>query len=172
MDDHRIQDTATARNDPNVAALAGITHLLFFAQSIGVIVAIVLWATRGREHRALAFQCAQALVIQAGFFVVNLVYWVGFAVVWIGGTLTAAGVAAIDDGAGAWAVGIWLALFIGGIVAYLLLWVAVGGASVWLAVRCFQRREPALPGIAALATWATGYRPPSKVDSDGARAGD
>lgn len=164
---------AREQPDPNVATLAGITHLLFFAQSIGMIVAVVLWATRGKEQRYLAFQCAQATFIQAGFFILNIAYAVAFTIVWVGGSLAAVGLSDSDDEAGVWAAGVGIALIFGSIIGYMLLWLVVGAASVWLAVRCFQGHDPTLPGIAALATRATGYSPrtTTETDADGAHPG-
>jgi hypothetical protein len=98
-----------------------------------------------------------------------------FSIVWIGGSLAAVGLSETDDEAGAWAFGVGFTLFFVGMMAYMLLWLVVGAASVWLAVRCFQGRDPSVPGIGALATRTTGYRPglsPAPVvDADGAHPG-
>lgn len=160
MDTPPVSTGATEQPDLNVGALAGVTHLLFFAQTIGIVVAVVLWVTRGREHRNLAFQCAQSLFFQAGFFVVNIAFWMVAMVFWVGGSLFVAGLSSAESNtAGGVAAGIGLVAFFAGLSVFFLLWIAGAGVSIWLAVRCFQGHEPVLPVIGTLATRATDYRP-------------
>jgi len=148
-----------AKPNADTAALTGIVHLLFFAQTIGIVVAIVLWATRGKENRYIAFQCAQATVLQAGFFVVNMIVMFGFFALWIGGGIAAAGLSDSSDGAAGWAVAGLMLLTLGGIGGFMLLWLAGAAVAIWLAVRCFQGHDPRLPLVGNLATRVTGHVP-------------
>lgn len=145
--------------DPNTTALAGITHLLFFAQTIGLIVAIVLWATRGRENRYLAFQCAQAVVLQATFFAISILFSIAMTAAVFVLVVASGGFAADGEDIASWVFGAWLGVFLGGVGLLLMVFAAGCILAIWLAVRCLQGQDPRLPWLGALAERATGYRP-------------
>ena len=137
-----------AHVDENNAVLAAAVHLLFFASTLGLLAAGVAWATRGRRDRGLALQCAQAIALHALVLALSMLLAVGFVALWI--VLLGVGAAGADTRLGhAGGTGFVASLALLGlaIVVYIVVYVGVGAVSVFLDVRCLQRRDPWLPLI-------------------------
>jgi uncharacterized Tic20 family protein len=141
-----------------VTTLAGVVHLLYFAQSLGIIVAGILWAVRGKRSPYLAFQCAQAIIVQGGLFLLTTVLMVVmFAGMFI--AMAIGTVASTTSGDAAFLPFVFgIPLFFAWMGVFFLLWVAGAAISLWAAVRCFQKEDPWVPGIGGLAARMTGHR--------------
>ncbi len=64
----------------------------------------------------------------------------------------------VDSGESAspWPFLVGFPLFWGSMMLLWLAYLAVGGISVWAAVRCFQARDPWIPGVGSVAARLTG----------------